>query len=79
MQPDKREAQPKRRGRGRPVSLSPKVFTGIRLDADVLDALRQSGPGWQTRVNELLRRELGCERASVSHRPSRASSPDWDS
>ena len=27
----------------------------MRVDADVLDALRATGPGWQTRVNGLLR------------------------
>lgn len=24
-------------------------------DADVLDALKATGPGWQTRINDLLR------------------------
>ena len=27
----------------------------MRVDADVLDALKASGPGWQTRINDLLR------------------------
>jgi uncharacterized protein (DUF4415 family) len=43
---------------GRPALETPKEFTGIRLDADVLAALRASGRGWQTRVNALLRREF---------------------
>ncbi|MBD5399728.1 MAG: BrnA antitoxin family protein [Treponema sp.] len=30
----------------------------MRLDADVLDALRKSGKGWQTRVNDLLRQAV---------------------
>jgi len=30
----------------------------IRLDADVLAWLRQSGPGYQTRINALLRRAM---------------------
>ena len=30
----------------------------LRLDADVLAALRASGYGWQTRVNEMLRASL---------------------
>jgi uncharacterized protein (DUF4415 family) len=29
--------------------------TTIRFDADVLDALRATGPGWQTRVNDAMR------------------------
>ena len=27
----------------------------LRVDADVLAALRATGPGWQTRINALLR------------------------
>lgn len=33
-----------------------KVAISIRLDRDVLERLRASGPNWQSRVNELLRR-----------------------
>jgi len=40
---------------GRPASDSPKVFTGIRLDADVLDHFKATGKGWQTRMNAALR------------------------
>ena len=47
-----------RRGRGRPMSETPKVFTGIRLDADVLEAFKATGKGWQTKVNAALRRYL---------------------
>ena len=32
-----------------------KTPTTIRFDADVLAALRATGPGWQTRVNEVMR------------------------
>jgi uncharacterized protein (DUF4415 family) len=32
-----------------------KVPTTIRFDADVLAALKASGKGWQTRVNDALR------------------------
>ena len=35
-----------------------KVSTTIRLDADLLEALKATGEGWQTRVNALVRREL---------------------
>jgi uncharacterized protein (DUF4415 family) len=41
--------------RGRPRSETPKIFTGIRFDADVLAALKATGKGWQTRVNEVMR------------------------
>jgi uncharacterized protein (DUF4415 family) len=32
-----------------------KVPTTIRFDADILEALKASGKGWQTRVNEAVR------------------------
>ena len=39
----------------RPRMASPKVPLTMRVDVDVLVALRASGQGWQTRVNALLR------------------------
>jgi len=44
---------------GRPKSENPKRSVNIRLDADLLDHLRASGPGWQSRVNETLRKAVG--------------------
>lgn len=44
--------------RGRPKSERPKQQVTIRLDADVLERLRETGPGWQTRINEALREWL---------------------
>ena len=41
--------------RGRPRLARPKSALTMRVDADVLDALKASGPGWQTRVNALLK------------------------
>ncbi len=40
--------------RGRPKLESPKVEVKIRLDANTVEHLRGSGPGWQTRVNAVL-------------------------
>lgn len=41
---------------GRPPKLAAlKVSTTVRLDADVLEGLRATGRGWQTRVNSALR------------------------
>ena len=31
----------------------------LRIDQDVLDYFRQSGPGWQDRINEALRKAAG--------------------
>lgn len=47
--------------RGRPagsVAAVTKTPVKLRLDPDLVAALRASGRGWQTRVNDLLRREL---------------------
>lgn len=44
--------------RGRPAGskkADTKVSTTIRFDADVLAALKATGPGWQTRVNAAMR------------------------
>ncbi|MCV2218888.1 BrnA antitoxin family protein [Thauera sp. Sel9] len=42
----------RRRG---PQKAPTKVPTTIRFDADVLAALKATGPGWQTRVNAAMR------------------------
>ena len=39
---------------GRPRVANPKPAVNLRLDAEVLDHLRRSGAGWQTRVNKAL-------------------------
>lgn len=44
--------------RGRPKSAATKEPVKLRLDADVLAALRASGDGWQTRINDTLRASL---------------------
>ncbi len=41
--------------RGRPISATPKEHINIRLDADIVGAFKQSGSGWQTRLNNALR------------------------
>lgn len=54
-------AQMAARRRGRPVGSVQAVTkepVKLRLDPDVLAALRASGDGWQTRVNEMLRASL---------------------
>ena len=50
-----------RPGRGRPRLDAPKEQINIRLDADVLAKLRETGPGWQSRMNALLRHALDLE------------------
>ncbi|MHC1741734.1 MAG: BrnA antitoxin family protein [Syntrophobacteraceae bacterium] len=41
--------------RGRPKAAATKAHVNIRLDADVLEAFKATGPGWQTRINRALR------------------------
>ena len=40
---------------GRPKLANPKRQVTLRLDGDLLDRLREGGPGWQSRINEILR------------------------
>jgi uncharacterized protein (DUF4415 family) len=45
--------------RGRPKSSDPKQLVSLRLDREVVERLREQGPGWQTRINETLRKVVG--------------------
>lgn len=50
---------------GRPkgsVKANAKVPTNIRFDPDVIEALKATGTGWQTRVNDLLRADIQAGR-----------------
>jgi uncharacterized protein (DUF4415 family) len=44
---------------GRPLSAKRKVSQTLRLDPEVVAFYRASGPGWQTRMNDALRRAAG--------------------
>ncbi|HEX7325882.1 MAG TPA: BrnA antitoxin family protein [Rhodanobacteraceae bacterium] len=46
---------PKLVRRGRPPKADAKVPVKLRLDPDLLEALKATGPGWQTRANRILR------------------------
>jgi len=46
---------------GRPKMDDPKQALNIRLDADVLEHFRATGPGWQTRINDALRKAAGLK------------------
>ncbi len=45
--------------RGRPKSEAPKQAVSLRLDPEVVDWFRATGSGWQTRINETLRKAAG--------------------
>ncbi len=42
--------------RGRPRSAEPKRSVSLRLDNDVVTYFRRTGRGWQSRINEALRK-----------------------
>ena len=50
-------AFPRTKVRG-PQRAPTKRLTSLRLDADVIEGFKASGPGWQSRINETLRRAL---------------------
>lgn len=56
-----KEIQAAIRRMGRPKLESPKQKVTVRLDADLVSALRATGPGWQTRANAMLRKEAQSE------------------
>lgn len=45
-----------KRKTGRPSS--GKIVTTLRLDPEIITALKRPGPGWQARANDLLRKAL---------------------
>jgi len=44
--------------RGRPVG-SAKQLVSLRLDKAVIDRFKAAGAGWQTRINDALRKAAG--------------------
>jgi uncharacterized protein (DUF4415 family) len=54
------ELEKRRRARG--AQKAPvKKLVSLRLDPDVLEKLRESGPGWQSRANAVLRKAVGLK------------------
>lgn len=43
------------RPRGRPKASAIKRHVNIRLDPDIVESFKATGPGWQTRMNDALR------------------------
>ena len=55
--------QKKLRGQRGPQKAPTKIQTAVRYDADIIEAFKAGGPGWQTRMNDALREWLhGRER-----------------
>jgi len=51
----------KPRGRPKGSTRSAKSLVSLRIDNDVLERFRAGGPGWQRRVNEVLRKAAGVK------------------
>lgn len=47
--------------RGRPKAAVTKKAVNLRLSPDVLDYFRSTGPGWQTRIDQALRKAAGLK------------------
>lgn len=45
--------------RGRPRIANPKKPVSLRLDQDLIEWFKASGDGWQTRINNELRKVAG--------------------
>jgi uncharacterized protein (DUF4415 family) len=48
----------RRQGERGPQKTPTKKLVSLRLDQDVLERARAGGPGWQTRINDILRDAL---------------------
>ena len=53
-----------RRRPGRPRAEVKKVAVSLKLDPDVVNAYRAKGPGWQTRMNDDLRKAAKLKRST---------------
>ena len=42
-----------------PLRGKPKRQVTLRLDPDVVECFRAGGPGWQSRINDALRKAVG--------------------
>ncbi len=47
---------------GRPPLANPKRLVSIRYNPEVLEFFRAGGPGWQTRMNEVLEKHVARAR-----------------
>jgi len=63
--PENVQAALKRKGRG-PQKTATKKLVSIRLSPDVLAAVRATGEGWQSRIDEALRAQFVKERLGNS-------------
>lgn len=48
--------------RGRPAGTGQKTQTTLRISKEVLEFFRATGPGWQTRMDNALKRYVASQR-----------------
>ena len=68
---EQRRKQLAKQGRkppGRPPLASPKVVFSLRLPADLVQALRASGPGYRARAEKALRAAVAKKRSTASNK-----------
>lgn len=56
LPPEVLAAFPKTRG---PQAAAKKVPVSIRLSPEVVERFKAQGPGWQTRIDEILKKAVG--------------------
>ncbi|PJR10290.1 BrnA antitoxin family protein [Sinorhizobium meliloti] len=52
-----------KRARGRPAIEKPRQQLSIRLDPDIIEHYKATGKGWQSRMNDDLRKAAGLKKA----------------
>jgi uncharacterized protein (DUF4415 family) len=57
---------PLRTLRGRPKSASPKTLVSVRYSQEVIDYFRATGIGWQSRMDQVLRKYVLSHSKKVS-------------
>ena len=57
--------------RGRPRAEKRKTLLSVRLDTDIIDHFRATGPGWQRRINDALRKAARLRSPAKPTRPKR--------
>ncbi|WP_448952147.1 BrnA antitoxin family protein [Labrys neptuniae] len=50
----------RRRGQRGAQKAPTKALVSLRLDQDIIDRFKAEGPGWQSRINEALRKALAA-------------------
>jgi uncharacterized protein (DUF4415 family) len=58
LAPDLFEKLKRRQGERGPQKRPTKQLVSLRIDRDIIDTFKDSGPGWQSRINETLRKAL---------------------